>query len=111
VISTSKQRLTHPVQSLLRERRARSAVRIAAIPGPYVTIQVGGPLDGIVTLTATDSPRVIVGATWSGRHDRDRMSLTRPGEREALLLADSWTNQLIDGHEPTRDLLRPPRHR
>ena len=74
-----------------------------------VAIHVGGPLDGIVTITATDSFRVVVEATWGGTCHRDRISLTRPGEREALLLADFWANQLVDGHEPTRDLLRHPR--
>jgi hypothetical protein len=66
-------------------------------------------LDGIVTLTS-QPPRVVVEATWRGRDHRDRMCLTRRGERDALILADSWANRFIDGHEPTRDLLRLPKH-
>jgi len=123
--TTAHHRLTLRVRALLGERRnddARSALRNGAIPratgpvaqrippGPYVTINVGGPLNGIVTLTTTRSHRVVVEAAWGGPSNRDRVSLTRPGEGEALILADSWANQLIDGHEPTRDLLRLPRN-
>ena len=91
-------------------RRNRGPAAQRTPPGPYVTISVGGPLDGIVTLTSR-SPRVVVEARWGGGDDaRDGMSLTRSGEREALILAGYWANQLIDGHEPTRDLLRLPKH-
>ena len=62
-----------------------------------------------MTLTSRQ-PRVVVDATWGEGDERDRMSLTRSCEREALILADYWANQLIDGHEPTRDLLRLPKH-
>ena len=92
----------------LRRRHGRPAAQRTP-PGPYVTINVGGPLDGIVTLTSRP-PRVVVEATWSGDYERDGISLTRSGEREALILADYWANQLIDGLEPTRDLLRLPKH-
>jgi hypothetical protein len=58
-------------------------------------------LDGTVTLTATDSGKVIVEASW-GRGRRQRISTTRPSEWAALRLADAWADQLIDGHKPTR---------
>jgi len=113
-------RLAFRVRSLLGDRRkrdARSALRGAALrhgcrpaarrtpPEPYVTITVGGPLNGIVALTASDAPRAVVEAIWGG-YNWHGISLTRPSEGEALILADSWANQLIDGHEPTHDLLR-----
>jgi len=123
-MSTAQRRLTLRFRSLLgehRRRRGRSA-RVSpgfigehfpsqqTVPaGPYVTISVGGPLDGIVTLTATDSGRVVVDATWRGSSARHHISLTRPGEREALILADSWSNQLMDGHGAARDVVRQPR--
>ncbi len=112
------------MRSLLGERHnrhAHSAAHRSAIPHgtqpsgrprtspePYVTINVDGPLQGIVTLTATDSPRVVVEATWGDPHNRDRISLTRSGEGEALILADCWANQLIDGHEPARVAIPVP---
>lgn len=109
-------RETLRVRSLLGGRRgrdARSPHRTAAelaarkqtpLLGPYVTIRVGGPLNGIVNLTASDSGHVLVEAVWGGRQ-RNRIALAQPGEREALTLADAWANQLIDGREPMRDLL------
>ena len=66
---------------------------------PFVTLCVAGPLDGTVALTSTGSAEVIVEATW-GRGRRHRVSAMRPSERDALLLADTWADQLIDGHEP-----------
>jgi hypothetical protein len=74
-----------------------------------VTMHVGGPLDGVVTLTAIAAARVVVEARWGSGDRRDRISLAQPGEREALILADSWANQLIDGRAPTHDLRRRAR--
>jgi len=108
------------VRSLLRERSEHdgpAARGVATQPaGPQAspperpfTISVGGPLDGIVTITAMGSPRVTVEATWGGDQQRQRISSTRLGERDALILADCWANQLIDGHEPTADVRCRPR--
>ena len=58
-------------------------------------------MNGIVTLTASDSSRVVVEATWDGCNVA-RISLTRTSESEALILADCWANQLIDGHVVAR---------
>jgi hypothetical protein len=62
-----------------------------------------------VTVAATAATRVVVEATWGSGDSRNRISLTQPGEREALILADSWANQLIDGRAPTHDLRRRAR--
>jgi hypothetical protein len=110
-VSTSERRIALRVRALLGERRGRDAVGAVATATPRgraqdITIRVGGPLDGTVTLTATDSPRIVVEARWGRRNHREHISLTRLGESAALLLADAWTNLLIDGREPTRDLLR-----
>jgi hypothetical protein len=73
-------------------------------PGPYVTIRVGGSLDAIVTLTAKTPPSVLVQATWAdGGGARGAISVIRPSEAEALFVANVWTDQLADGHEPPQD--------
>ena len=118
---SSERRLAFRVRGLLALRqgpgpRSRAPATVLTSPGAgrpepssSATIRVGGPLDGVVTITAMDSPRVVVEAAWGGGDRRDRISVTRPSEREALTLADSWVNQLIDGHAPARDLRRRPR--
>jgi len=91
----------------LPERRARvgrpprhhGAASPSAVAA-YTTISVGGPLRGLVTLTAPDPPRVIVQATWGGAEERTGVFRTVPGEREALMLANLWADQLIDGVIP-----------
>ena len=100
------------MNALRRSREPAFALRPSAPAGHFeaasnvVTIHVGGPLDGVVTVTASAAARVLVEATWGSGERRDRISLTQPGEREALILADSWANQLIDGRAPTHDLRR-----
>jgi len=86
---------------------SRGALDLAGAPTfererrkPYVTLCVAGPLDGAVALTSTDSAEVIVEASW-GRDRRHRISAIRHSERAALLLADTWADRLVDGHEPT----------
>ena len=85
------------------DRAWRAALPVR--PKPYATLRVGGPLDGTLTLTSTDSAGVTVEAIW-GRGRRHRTSLTRPSERAALLLANTWAEELIDGRKPTDSLDR-----
>jgi hypothetical protein len=118
-MGTNERRPVHERRALFGEHRHRHRVfaelrregppaPARTPPAPYVTISVGGPLDGSVTLTS-QPPRVLVEASWDGGGgDRRRIALTRPCEREALLLADRWANELIDGREPTGDPLPAP---
>jgi hypothetical protein len=63
---------------------------------------VGGRLNGVVTLTATTDPQVVlVEATWGESYARESISVTRAGERDALTTANAWTDQLVDGRTPT----------
>jgi len=65
--------------------------------GHDVTARVGGIAGGVVTLTATATPRVVVAASWGDR----TISVTRMSEREALGVANAWIDQLAAGREPT----------
>jgi hypothetical protein len=59
--------------------------------------RVDGIPGGVVTLTATITPRFVVTASWGGRS----ISVTRMSEREALVVANAWIDQLATGREPT----------
>jgi len=90
------------VRALLGERRrSDSRAPFPPRPKPYVTLHVAGPLGGAVTLTAAGSGEIVVEASWGGGR-RHRISATQLNERSALRLADTWADQLIDGHKPTR---------
>lgn len=70
-------------------------------PGPYVRIKTGGPLDGLVTLTATQSEgRVIVEASWGVPHLRTAITTERVGHGPANEVAQAWANELAAGREP-----------
>ena len=73
--------------------------------GPFVTIKPGGPLQGVVTISAnteTDSPPLVVDATWKPL-DGDRRSLSQTVDEynTARKLAHQWADQLAAGHGPT----------
>ena len=73
--------------------------------GPFVSIKPGGPLQGIVTISAnteTDSPPLVVDATWKPL-DGDRRSVSQPVDEytAARRLAHEWADQLAAGREPT----------
>jgi hypothetical protein len=73
--------------------------------GPFVSIKPGGPLQGIVTISAnteTDSPPLVVDATWKPLDgDRRSVSQTLDEYTAARKLAHEWADQLAAGHEPT----------
>ena len=73
--------------------------------GPFVSIKPGGPLQGIVTISAnteTDSPPLVVDATWKPLDGDPRsVSHTVDGYSTARRLAHEWADQLAAGHEPT----------
>ena len=67
-------------------------------PGAFLTIRAGGPLDGVVTISAIagDKGRVLVEARWN---HGERVSATLGG-RPAQALAHAWADQLAAGLEP-----------
>jgi hypothetical protein len=72
--------------------------------GPYVTIRPGGPLNGLVTITATGSEgRVTVEASWAVPHLHSSVSAERVGHAAGDELAQAWANQLAVGREPQPD--------
>lgn len=88
-------RLRRPANPLAARRPCRAPKTTP--PGPQVVARVGGRPGGVVTLTATATPPVVVVATWGDR----RISVTRASEREALAVANTWIDQLAAGAEPT----------
>jgi len=74
--------MTEPTTASRRGRRPR--------PAPYVTISTDGPLDGLVTITATGSEdRVIVEAAWGVPHLRSTVTAERVGHAAADELAQA----------------------
>lgn len=75
--------------------------------GPFVTIRAGGPLQGVVTLTAIAEGhgRSVVEASWieDGHGHADRVEVD--SYEQARLLAHSIADQLAAGTPPdlTRD--------
>jgi len=86
-------RLRHPASLLVRRCRPGDGGE----PGRRVTARVGGIPGGVVTLSATTTPRFVVNASWGDRG----VSATRMSEREALALANAWIDLLAAGREPT----------
>jgi hypothetical protein len=71
--------------------------------GVYMTIHVGGPLEGDVLLAAdVAAERVSVSARWSGGTSRELTVGTLPMP-EAEALASAWADALAAGVEPQAD--------
>lgn len=72
--------------------------------GPFLTIRAGGPLDGVVTLTAIPDGhgRTLVEAAWldGGRTSRSTCSVEVESYEEARTLAREAADALADGREP-----------
>ena len=77
--------------------RRQCQPRDGGAPGRSVTARVGGIPGAVVTLTATTTPRFVVTASWGDRST----CVTRMSEREAIAVANAWTDQLAGGREPT----------
>ena len=70
-------------------------------PGPYMTIQVGGPLEGFVTLTAdVPSQQVAVVSRWGSGSLRHEQNATGLDLETGEALAARWADKLAAGHEP-----------
>ena len=76
-------------------------------PGPSITIRAGGPLDGVVTLTAIADGRgrTLVEASWAQDGQRSSDSVEVETYDAAREIAHTIANQLAAGTPPdlTRD--------
>jgi hypothetical protein len=80
--------------------RSLDAAELAA-PGPYMTIQVSGPLEGFVTLTAdVVAQQVSVVSRWGSGTLRHEQNATRLDMETGEALAARWADKLGAGHEP-----------
>ena len=70
--------------------------------GPFVSIRAGGPLNGVVTITAvTDgNGRVLVEAAWTRENKPQSAGRIVAGYDPARTLAQQWADQLAAGAEP-----------
>ena len=70
-------------------------------PGPYMSIQVGGPLEGFVTLTAdVVAQQVSVVSRWGSGSLRHEQNATGLDMETGEALAARWADKLAAGHEP-----------
>jgi hypothetical protein len=92
-----------PIRTELRHRGHPLAFRRprrpwgTRAPRRYLTARIGGAPGGAVTMTATDTQRVVVEAAWGDRS----ISRTLTSEREAIAVANAWIDDLAEGREPT----------
>jgi hypothetical protein len=69
--------------------------------GVYMTLHVGGPLEGDVVLTADVSAQLVsVVARWQLASGRREVHADRLPIAEAEMLAAQWADELGIGHEP-----------
>jgi hypothetical protein len=72
--------------------------------GVYMTLHVGGPLEGDVVLTADlAAQRVSVVARWGPAAARLEAHADALPMAEAEMLAAQWADELGAGHEPATD--------
>jgi len=72
--------------------------------GPFLTLNAGGVLSGIVTITAlpAQAAHLVVDAHWRTIHGEPRTaSAASEGYNAARKLAHEWAGQLAAGREPT----------
>ena len=72
--------------------------------GPFLTLNAGGVLGGIVTITARpeQGAHLIVDAHWRTIHGEPRTaSAAIEGYNAAREVAHEWAGQLAAGHEPS----------
>jgi hypothetical protein len=71
--------------------------------GPFLTLNAGGPLSGIVTITAlpAQGAHLVVDANWRTIHGEPQTaSAAIEGYNAARKLAHEWAGQLAAGREP-----------
>ena len=71
--------------------------------GPFLTLNAGGTLGGIVTITALpeQGAHLVVEGNWRTIHGEPRTASTAiDGYNAARKLAHEWAGQLAAGHGP-----------
>jgi hypothetical protein len=70
--------------------------------GPFLTMNAGGPLEGIVTIAVATAgaDQLLVEAAWKCNGDPRASSATVTGYDAARALAHRWADQLAAGREP-----------
>ena len=70
--------------------------------GPFLTMNAGGPLEGIVTIAVgtAGADQLLVEAAWTCSGDPGSTSATVTGYDAARALAHQWADQLAAGREP-----------
>lgn len=73
-----------------------------SVPGPFVTIGAGGPLDGVVTITAIPDSggRCRVEASWTQDEEACSESLEAATSSMAHAIAQAAANQFAVGNRP-----------
>jgi hypothetical protein len=71
-------------------------------PGPFVTMNGGGPLEGVVTMTAIDGGkgRTLVRASWTQDGETSSASLEAATYEMARAIANAAANQFAAGNRP-----------
>ena len=72
--------------------------------GPFLTMNAGGPLEGVVTISVASerADALLVKATWEHDGDPRSTSETLTGYERARTLAHEWVDQLAARREPPR---------
>jgi hypothetical protein len=72
-------------------------------PGAFVTIRAGGPLDGVVTITAVAGGhgRTLVAATWTQGGHAHADSVETETYDDARIIAREATDDLAAGRAPS----------
>jgi len=71
-------------------------------PGPFVTIRAGGPLEGVVTMTAIEGghARTLVTASWTQDGHARSDSVEVGSYEHARIIAREVVDELAAGHAP-----------
>lgn len=77
--------------------------RGSRVSAPFVTIRAGGPLDGVVTITALGGAggRSRVAASWTQDGEPRSQWLDAASYRIARAIAHATANQFAVGNRPT----------
>ena len=72
--------------------------------GPFLTMNAGGPMQGVVTISVATKgdDQLLVEAAWKCNGAPRSTSATFTGYDAARALAHEWADQLAAGREPAR---------
>ena len=93
---------THPLRLGFPGSVLNVSMGAEARPGPFVTIRAGGPLNGVVTITAITGSggRCLVEASWTQDDGAFSQQLEAATHAMARALAQAAANQFAVGNRP-----------